>query len=51
MNNYTQDTFEKYERKRSTKRKPHDTDNVAGRKGWKKRSYSAMRGLKRMEIE
>ncbi len=44
--NYTQESFEKF-----TKRKPHESDSLAGRKGWKKRSYSAMRGLKRMEIE
>lgn len=40
--NQSTDTFEKF-----TKRKPHESDTLAGRKGWKKRSYSAMRGLKR----
>lgn len=44
--NCTNDTFEKF-----TKRKPHESDTLSSRKGWKKRSYSAMRGLKRMEIE
>lgn len=40
--NQSTETFEKF-----SKRKPHDSDNLAGRKGWKKRSNSAMRGLKR----
>lgn len=48
--NSTQETFEKF-----SKRKPHESDNLSSRKGWKKRSYSAMRGiqraLKRMGIE
>jgi hypothetical protein len=45
--NHTQDSFQKYERLRSTKRKTHETDNVHGRKGRKKDCYSEMRGLKR----
>jgi hypothetical protein len=47
MNNYTKETFQKYERKRSTKRKTPESDNIPGRKGRKKDSYSAIRGLKR----
>jgi len=40
--NHTQDSFEKF-----TKRKTHEPGSLPSRKGWKKHSYSSLRGLKR----
>lgn len=45
MNTYTQESFQKYERKRSSKRKCADQYDTGSKD--KKRGYSSQRSLKR----